>query len=208
MKTSGILLLVLLSTSSFAVNQDSIGRLLQPQFAAAPACTSRPEFLTEMRSDFVATLGHLPETVLVARDAQYYVEGKHAGEALKLHGYQSFLKTSPSQVLCGTGSQNLKERFSLFAPTLIDTHKKPKVGQSLWQFQMMTEGEKYSFWNLKSPSAQNMDEMEKWLKERGAQYKFYQISHNEFELLLVKKDKEVTQYLSIRYDSVPNLRHN
>lgn len=208
MKTSGFLLLVLLSTSTFAVKRDNTGRLFQPQFSSAPACEQRPDFLTEMRNDFVPSLERLPETVLVAREAEYYVEGKQAGEAVKLYGYQSFLKTSPSQVLCATSAQGLKERFSLFAPTLIDTHKQPKVGQSLWQFQMMTEGEKYSFWNLKSPAQQDMANMEQWLKSHGAQYKIYQKSHTEFELLLVKKDQDVTQYLSIRYDSVPNIRHN
>lgn len=209
MKTSGFLLLVLLSTSSFAVKKDGSGRLIQPQFTSAPVCDERPEFLTEMRNEFVGTLSRLPETVLVARDAEYYIEGKQAGEAVKLYGYQSFLQeTSASQILCGSTAQTAKERFSLLAPTLIDTRKQPKIGQSLWQFQLFTEGNKYSFWNLKSPSLKNKGELEKWLKSSGAQYKVYQRSHTEFELMLVKKDRDVTQYLSIRYDSVPNLKHN
>ncbi len=203
MKTSGFLLLVLLSTSSFAVKQQPFGRLLQPQFSSAPACEGRPEFLTEMRNDFVGTISRLPETVLIAREAEFYIEGKQKGEPVKLHGHQSFLqKSSDSQVLCGTAGQEIKERFSLLAPTLIDTHKKPRVGQSLWQFQMMTEGSRFSFWNLKSPSFQEKESLEDWMKSTGAFYKIYQRSHDEYELLLVKKEGDITQYLSIRYDAI------
>ncbi|MEK2646949.1 hypothetical protein [Bdellovibrio sp. BCCA] len=209
MKTPGFLLLALLSTSSFAVNKDISGRLIQPSFASAPACEERPEFLTEIRNDFVGTVSRLPEAVLVARDVEYYIEGKHGDEAVKLYGYQSFLQqTAASQILCGSTPQAGKERFSLLAPTLIDTRKQPKIGQSLWQFQLMTEGNKYSFWNLKSPALKNKTDLEKWLKSSGAQYKIYQRSHTEFELMLVKKEREVTQYLSIRYDSIPDMRNN
>lgn len=208
MKTAGFFLLVLVSTSSFALKQENLGKLVQPQFSTAPACSSRPEFLTDMRNDFVGTLGRLPETVLVARAAEFYIEGNQADQELRLYGYQSFLGESASQVLCGNTSDSFKERFSLMAPTLIDTYKSPRVGQSLWQFQMMAEGSKFSFWNLKSPSMKSKADLEQWLKATGAQYKIYQRSHQEYELMIVKKDKQTTQYLSIRYDSVPSLRHN
>ncbi|WII72506.1 hypothetical protein QJS83_01310 [Bdellovibrio sp. 22V] len=207
MKTAGFLLLVLLSTSSFAVKRDYAGKILQPQFSTAPACEERPEFLTEIRNEFVGTLSRLPETVLVARDAEFYVEGQNAGHDLKLYGYQSFLQTSAaSQILCGNASGELRSRFSLLAPTLIDTNKKPRTGQSLWQFQMMADGNKFSFWNIKSPSFADKGTLEKWIQSSGAVYKVYQRSHNEYELLLVKKDKDSTQYLSIRYDAVASLR--
>ena len=170
MKTSGILLLALLSTSAFAVSNksSSTGRLLQPEFNSAPHCQDRPEFLTEMRSgDFLGGLSRLPETVLVAREAEFYVEG---GSELKLYGYQSFLKKGPgsSQVLCGNHAPEARERFSLVAPTLIDTHKKSKIGQSLWQFQMVADGSKYSFWNMKSPSFTQQEALEQWAKSAGA----------------------------------------
>ncbi|MGE5087063.1 MAG: hypothetical protein ACM3MG_12230 [Bacillota bacterium] len=204
MKTSGILLLALLSTSAFAHNKSS-GRLMQPEFSSAPHCQGRPEFLTEMRNEFPGNLSHLPETVLVAREAEFYVDG---GNDLKLYGYQSFLKKGPgsSQVLCGSQSSEGRERFSLLAPTLIDTHKKSKVGQSLWQFQMVTDGGKYSFWNMKSPSLGPMEALEQWAKSAGASYKIYQKSHSEYELLMVKNEKGIAQYLSITYDAVPKLK--
>ena len=208
MKTSGVFLLVLLSTTSFAVKQDNPGKLLQPEYVSAPACENRPEFLSEIRNDYVGTLARLPETVLVARDAEYYIEGRQADRPLKLYGYQSFLQSSRSQVLCGNSPETLKQRFSLLAPTLIDTYKTPRVGQSLWQFQLFTEGSKFSFWNLKSPSLPNKETLEAWIKSTGAQYKIYQRSHSEFELMLVKKEGDTTQYLSIRYDAVANYRHN
>ncbi|KHD88687.1 MAG: hypothetical protein OM95_07755 [Bdellovibrio sp. ArHS] len=206
MKSTGFLLLVLISTSSFAWKNSDQGRLLQPQFSTAPACEERPEFLSEMRADFVGALSKLPETLLVARDAEFYVEGQ--SQQTKLYGYQSFLKGpySEPQVLCGSSTESGAKRFSLFAPTLIDTYKNPKVGQSLWQFQMMSDGAKFSFWNLKSPSFPQKEQLESWIQSTGAQYKLYQRAHNEYELLLVKKDGETTQYLSVRYDAVKSLK--
>ncbi len=208
MKTSGFLLLVLLSTTSFALKRDPAGRLLRPEFHSAPDCQERPEFLTELRNDFLGSLSRLPETVLVAREVEFYVEGNQKGEPVKLHGYQSFLKkdVGSSEVLCANSAPDLKERFALFGPTLIDTRKQPKVGQSLWQFQMMAEGSKYSFWNFKTPSFQQNETLEKYLKGTGASYKIYQKTHTEYELLLVKQIEGVTQYLSITYDAIPHLK--
>lgn len=204
MKTSGFLLLVLISTTSFAFKGSPPGKLLRPQFTAAPACVSRPEFLTELRSELVGSLKRLPETVLVARDVEYYVESTSGAEKTRLHGYQSFLKSSSAaQILCGNVSQDLGQRFSLLAPTLIDTHKKHRVGQSLWQFQLLTEAQRFSFWNLKSAAMPQGESLEEWLEASGAQYKIYQRSHSEFELMLVKKEGDTSQYLSVRYDAVP-----
>lgn len=207
MTTAATLLLALISTSAFAFKGEGPGKLLRPSFSTASVCSaSRPEFLSEVRTDFAGSLNSLPQTLLVARDAEYYVEGKRGEETIKLHGYQSFLKkASAAHIICGSASQ-ATERFSLLAPTLIDTHKKPRVGQSLWQFQMMTDGGKFSFWNLKSPSFGSEQNVETLMKESGATYKVYQRSHDEFELLVTKKEGDITQYLSIRYDAVRNMR--
>jgi hypothetical protein len=197
----------LLSSASFAFKGDGAGKLLRPAFSAAKECSSRPEFLAEMRTEFSGSFAHLPQTLLVARDAEFYVEGTRGADAVQLHGYQSFLKkNSKAQVLCGKASPS-GERFSLVAPTLIDTNKKPRVGQSLWQFQMMTDAGKFSFWNLKSSSFGSQQNVEALLKESGATYKMYQRSHDEFELLVTKKEGTITQYLSIRYDAVESSRY-
>lgn len=208
MRTTGLLLLALISTSSFAVKREPAGRILRPEFRTAPDCQERPEFLSEMRNDFLGSLARLPETVLIAREAEFYVEGSEKGEALKMHGYQSFLQKGlrGSEVLCGNSAPQLKERFALFAPTLIDTRKIPQVGQSLWQFQMMAENNRYSIWNMKTPSFKQGEALEDYLKTSGASYKIYQKTHSEYELLLIKKTEGVTQYLSITYDAVPQIR--
>ncbi|ASD62393.1 hypothetical protein [Bdellovibrio bacteriovorus] len=208
MKTSGFLLLVLISTTSFALKRDPPGKLLRPQFSASQPCENRPDFLTEIRSEFVGSLKHLPETVLVARDVEYYVEGKADAENLRMHGYQSFMKApaTPAKVLCGSTAQDLSQRFSLMAPTLIDTHKENRVGQSLWQFQLLTDSQRFSFWNLKTAGLRGGESLEDWIKSSGAQYKIYQKTHTEYELMLIKTEGNVTQYLSVRYDSVPNLK--
>lgn len=205
MNTAASLLLVLISTTSFAFKSEKAGKILRPSFVAAPACEARPDFLSEIRTEFTSSLQHLPQTVLVARDVEYYVEGQRDEKTIRLHGYESFLKKNSSQVLCGNGPE-MTERFSLVAPTLIDTHKKPRVGQSLWQFQMMSEGGKFSLWNLKSPSLTASENVESLIKQSGASYKLYQRSHDVFELLVVKKEGGVTQYLSIRYDAVGSFR--
>lgn len=208
MKTSGFLLLVLLSTTSFAVKRDPAGRLLRPDFHAASECQERPEFLSEMRNDFLGTLSRLPETVLVAREAEFYVEGTEKGDDVKLHGFQSFLshETSSAEVLCANAAPDLKERFALFAPTLIDTRKEARVGHSLWQFQMMVDSGKYAFWNMKTPSFKPSQNLEDYLKASGATYKIYQKSHDEYELMIVKKSDSTTEYLLIIYDAIPSLK--
>lgn len=92
------------------------------------------------------------------------------------------------------------------APTLIDTHKENRVGQSLWQFQLLTDSQRFSFWNLKTAGLRGGESLEDWIKSSGAQYKIYQKTHTEYELMLIKTEGNVTQYLSVRYDSVPNLK--
>lgn len=208
MKTSGILLLVLLSTTSFAVKRDPAGRLLMPELRSASVCQDRPEFLTELRSDLLGSISQIPETVLVARDAEVYVDGTANGEAFKIHAYQSFLKPedSSAEILCATTPADFKERFSIYAPTLIDTKKVPKVGHSLWQFQLLADSGKFAFWNFKSTSLKPNQNLEDFLKTSGATYKIYQKTHTEFELMLVKKTGDVTEYLSITYDAVPRLK--
>jgi hypothetical protein len=72
---------------------------------------------------------------------------------------------------------------------------------------MMTDAGKFSFWNLKSSSFGSQQNVEALLKESGATYKMYQRSHDEFELLVTKKEGTITQYLSIRYDAVESSRY-
>lgn len=203
MKTAALIFLTLTSVTSFAGKSERSGKLLLPQFSAAPECNGRPDFLSEVRNEFIVTIDHLPKALLIARAAEFYVDG---GDNKKLYGYQSFLNSARrAQVLCGSSNVQNQERFSLSAPTLLDTRAKGTVEPSLWQFQLMTDGNKFSFWNLKSPSSQKMGDLDQWLKGGGAIYKIYQRSHTEYELLLVKKESDSTQYLSIRYDAVQSL---
>lgn len=199
MRTSGFLLLLLISAASFALKKELAGKLHIPHFQEAKACDGRPDFLTEVRSDFIGTLNQLPEAVLVARAVEYYVEFERG---LRVHGYQSLQSpNSKSRILCGSGGE-LNQRFSLLAPTLIDTHKKRNDGHSLWQFQLLTDVDRFSFWNLRSVGLKRLSDLEDWIKSNGARYKVYQRTHTEFELMIVKQSAQGTQYLSVRYDAV------
>lgn len=180
------------------------GRLVNPLFFKAPDCSSRPEFLVETRPEVPGGLSALPKAVLVARDAEMWIEGRaEDGAALRVHAYQSFVQKksrSHGKVLCGSMPENFADRFSLVAPTLIDVSEDKRVGNSLWQFQVIADHKGFSVWNKKSPSLSKAESLAELLSGMKAQYRLYQISHNEYELLLQKDVGGVTQTLSLRYE--------
>lgn len=202
----GILCLTLVSPPVFALKSKP-GRLIAPAFAEARECTNRPEFLTETRTEVPGGLEALPKTVLVARDAEMWIEGKleSEGKAIRAHSYQSFVRAKTrhlGRILCGSSSEEFADRFSLHAPTLIDISEDKKVGNSFWQFQIIGDGKNFSAWNKKSGLFSAESNLEKSLKDLKAQYRLYQIGHNEFELLVQKETGGVLQTLSIRYEAL------
>ena len=98
------------------------------------------------------------------------------------------------------GAQNLQERFAVMAPTLIDTTQAQKIGSSMWQFQILAKGDQFSAWNMKSLNGSL--QMEKNLAKIGSHYQLYQVSPNEYEMMMVQENQGVRQYLSIRYDAI------
>lgn len=206
MKAALFLLPVITATAAFALKQEpTSGKLVLPKFEQSSACGDRPEFLTESRTEIVGTIDKLPQMgVLVARDAEYYVEGQtETGSPIRVHGYQSFVRTqSNTKILCGQNSKGVKERFSVFAPTLIDTTLAHKTGNSIWQFQIVANEDQFSAWNIKSPVSNDSEKLGKVLGKMGSKYKIYQTGHNEYELMVIQENKGITEYLSIRYDAV------
>lgn len=209
MKAALFLLPVLSATAAFALKQEpGVGKIDFPRFQKAAACAERPEFLTEARTEIVGTIDKLPKLgVLVARDAEYYVEGQtESGDPIRMHAYQSFEdRAAGTRVLCGDSAKGMSERFSLFAPTLIDTTNS-QVGNSVWQFQLMANGDKFSSWNMKSPVSSSAERLDKVLRKMGSKYRLYQTARNEYEMMVIQESHGVTEYLSIRYDAVSSIK--
>lgn len=208
MKSALLFLLGVSTTSAYALKQQvQPGKLLGPSYQTTSECSARPSFINESRTEILGSIDKLPSVgVLVAREAEYYVEST-LGTPVKVHGYQSFLKSkSKAKIVCGNGAKGVHERFSVFAPTLIDTTVAQKVGSSLWQFQILADEDKFSVWNMKRPLATKNEQIESLLGKSNTKYRLFQLSHNEYELLVIQESKGSTQYLSVKYDAVSNIK--
>lgn len=199
---------VLFATITQAERKESLSGMMKLSFNMAPTCDGRPEFITEVRPEIIGGFEKLPQLVLVAHEAEYYVESKNSDSNLKIHSYQSFATGSSlekSKIICGNTKQSESLRYALFAPTLIDTTKAQKVGQSLWQFQVLSDKEGFSVWNQRSLAFNDGENLEKALLKFGGNYRIYQLSHNQYEVVVSKDTEGATQYLSIKYDAVKSL---
>lgn len=197
--------IALMASPATALKPAKAGRLVNPLFFSAPECGERPEFLTENRTPVSGGFAALPKTVLVARDAEMWVEGAAEGTPVRMHTYQSFVKPktrSLGRVLCGSTPSNFSDRFSLVAPTLIDASAKRDVGNSMWQFQVIADNKGYSVWNKKSPSLSKASALDEILRDQKSEYRLYQLNHNEYELVIQKDIAGVTQTLSVRYEAL------
>jgi hypothetical protein len=200
--------IVLFATITQAERKELLSGLMKLSFTDAPHCEGRPDFITEVRPEIIGGFEKLPHLILVASDAEYYVESKVNGEDIKIHSYQSFTSTNPkekSKIVCGSAKNIESSRFSLFAPTLIDTTNDKKVGQSLWQFQVLADKQGFSVWNKRSLIFSEQDSMAKALSQFGGNYRIYQISHDQYEVVISKDEQQTTQYLSVKFDAVKTL---
>lgn len=166
-------------------------------------CTQRPEFLTHPKVESVSRFEQLPKALYVAQEVEYYVEGSSpSGQPVQAYSVQSFesknLNKNP-EVVCGDMSNDENRRYTMQAPTIIDSTINQKVGTTFWQFQLLSKDKELSAWNLKSPSLSRSIQLEKTLKDFKATYKIYQVSHNEFEVLLIKKEQGTQHYLKVKY---------
>jgi hypothetical protein len=90
----------------------------------------------------------------------------------------------------------------MMAPTLIDASAEHKVGNSMWQFQVIADSKGYSVWNKQSPSFSRAATLDKSFKEEHANYRLFQISRNEYELQVQKSTGGVVETLSVRYEAL------
>ncbi len=181
------------------------GRLLNPKNSATNHCADRPGFMSEVRPEIAGGLESLPKVVLVARDAEVWVEGQAGQSGVRVHAYQSFLrpqKKNSGKVLCAQSPEGFRDRFSMLAPTLIDLSAGKKVGHSFWQFQVVAENQKFSAWNHKSSVIEKDGDLISILKRNKIPYRFFQVGHNEYELLMQQEASGLLQTLSVRYEAL------
>ncbi|MBX3040082.1 MAG: hypothetical protein KF789_05160 [Bdellovibrionaceae bacterium] len=186
-------------------SKPSVGRLMSPKSSDAVACTTRPDFLSDTKSEIAGGFEALPKTVLVARDAEIWVEGQDNNRPVQIHAYQSFLrpkKNAEGRVLCGQTPERFRERFSIVAPTLVDSSKDHKIGHSFWQFQIVADDQKFSVWNHKSPMSTQSGSMSELLKKDKTPYRLFQVGHNEYEMIIQKEASGLLHTLSIRYEAL------
>lgn len=206
----GTLSLALLSVSSVseAVKKPKPGRLSKPLLFEAPQCgEQRPDFLSAgSRQEIVGGSKGLPKTVLVAREAQVWVEGKTGtGAPVRLYAVQNFLHPETREfgrVICGQTPVDFQQRYSLVAPTLIDASPERKVGNSLWQFQVIANSGQYSVWNRRSPTLTRSTNLEDLLRDQSSTAKIFQTGPREYEIVVQRDVAGVTQTLSVRYEAI------
>ena len=161
-----------------------------------PKCEEKPSFLSERKEEIVQGLDGLPRMILVARKASHYIESR-SGKT-HLLSEQDFKGTGKSTITCASLADALPRSYSLYAPVLLDLTEKKKSPNSLWQFQLMANAKELGVWNHKTV----LDS--KWLNQ-NASLKVYQLTHDEFEIMLIREFGGQTEYLSVRFEAISSL---
>lgn len=111
-----------------------------------PTCPDRrPELFDEPQ--MITTVAALPVSVLVARTADVWLESKTTG--LKIWARHNF-KSGQKSFVCADLPVGAEAHASVPLVVLNDRTKAKKVGDSLWQFQVMAKAGKLGLWNQKS----------------------------------------------------------
>lgn len=195
MKFWGVSLLVLLSLSTLAWQSKDLSttKLVTPRYNKVTACEARPDFLTRLRPEYIGHWDQIDNHKLVARAVEFFAESEKREQ---IYAHHELDESKTSRVICSTGQ--LTDRLSLLAPVVIS-----EKSSSLWQFQVMSEGDRHSFWNVKSPQhLKGFSDLKDFFKSQGVVTKIYKISTSQYEIFYMKKSKVGTQYVSIVYDVV------
>lgn len=141
----------------------------------------------------------LPKSLLLAKSAKYLVQGK--GKSFKIIAEQSFVK-GKAQIVCASGTSDISQSFSIYAPALLDLTDSKEIGHSFWQFHISVSDKKLGVWNQKTRMFKNIEDLEKTLSSLGFDYQWSQISYDEFELILNKESSGYLERLSLKFDLV------
>jgi hypothetical protein len=169
-----------------------------------PACEKSPTFLTANKNILRGGMKAIPKGMLVAREANFYVESRtFEGTLVKIQSHQSFINSKSNtkpKVVCGSSEAPLKNRFSMMAPTLINNDAEAQSKNIFWQFQVLAENTKLSSWNTKSLALSSSQDLERTLGSLGYEAKVFQLSSSQFEIVYSQKLADKNQALSIIYD--------
>ena len=205
MKTHLGILSILSISLTVAANSPSsfkqIGKIKVPSLQQVQKCDQRPAFLNPEHSLNPIQAQLIQNQVLVGKKAEFYVEAPNGDGSLSQVYTSQVFKDKKSKVICGQ-SQDAKKMFSIFAPTLIDNSAEKKVGDSFWQFQINAQTNQFASWNRRTQAFKGSQILEKTLASVGADYKIYQISEKEIQIIFSKEQDGVSQFLSIQYDLV------
>ena len=195
---------ILISSTAFSTSAKNLHT--KPSLKASgvsvkiPECHDRPVFLSQTGTEI--EVSRIPKIILVGKNVEHYVESKNS--KLKLHGVQSFIKGT-SKIICGTARQREDLSFSMYAPTVIDFSSGKGISSAVWQFQMMANPKEFGLWNQKSRILSRSRDLQTVLQEIGGKAQIFQVSQNEYEILISKEAKDSIEFLSIRFDAVNHL---
>lgn len=142
----------------------SPGRAEPAKPETVSACPAhRPAVFDEIRSPLARAA--LPEKVLLAREANLWIENPRTG--LKIWARHNF-KTGKKSFVCADLPAQTEQHLSVPLVVLWDRTKEGKVGDSLWQMQVMANKTKLGLWSQKTGLMSVRD----LLQARGGPWKF------------------------------------
>jgi hypothetical protein len=166
-------------------------------------CDKAPEFLNLQRAAAsLKNIEALPKLIFVGRMAEHFVQLKSG--KLKMWSQHSF-KQGKSWVHCADVGEQSDFSSALYGPTLIDQTLGQRVGNSFWQFHLTSKNKQLGVWNRKSRLGGVGQSIEGFLQKLGIQVQVFQVTHDEFDLVLTKETSGAIEILVIRYDSVASL---
>ncbi len=158
--------------------------------AKVPLCDGQPDFVNQHKEELTQGIEGLPKLILVGRKAFYYVESKNG--QTRMQSEQDF-ENGKSKVNCATLKDRKSQSFSLYAPVLLDLTGQKSIKNTLWQFQVMANAKEVGVWNQMTVFGS------KWT-DQNAKVKVYQITHEEYEILLTRETENKIEHLSVRFD--------
>lgn len=192
----GFLLLNPQGVSSESIKKDSATS------EKVPSCESS-EFKHFSIEGMPISFKDLPKSILLARNASMYYEDLKSGE-LKFKAYQSFT-TPESKIECASPNPKIESTISFNAPVLLDLSEGKTVGNSIWQFNLIAKGQKVGLWNQASQLLSKSFKLEDWLTNNSDQISFYQVSHDQFEMVIRLADRFDEKILVVVFDSIKGL---
>lgn len=155
------------------------------------SCGARPEIFDDANAQAIVKV--LPKSVFVGRTADVWIESKELG--IRIWARHNF-KTGSKVFVCADLPRNSNQNFSVPMLVLYDRTDSKSMGDSLWQIQIMMQGQRLGLWSQKS-SLLNVEEA-----LRKGEFHFSLM--DEYQLHSTKKADGFEVQSVIRYDQFKN----